>query len=129
MSEASVKIVLVGHCGPDSYALKNAVRRAVTTAEVVMVSSDRELGLHTDAALLLVNRALDGEFSAETGIDLIRSLNAGGVRAPTMLVSNFEEAQNEAVAAGALAGFGKREMGSETTAMKIRNAATTGQKR
>ena len=39
-----------------------------------------------------------------------------------MLVSNYPDAQAEAIAAGALPGFGKRELGSERVTKLLREA-------
>ena len=65
-----------------------------------MVNSDAELKeLGGDNILLLVNRALDGDFKASDGIELIRSVHAaGGPKA--MLISNYAAAQAAAAAAG-----------------------------
>lgn len=67
--------------------------------------------------LLLVNRVLDGSFEDESGIGLIGRVKRSR---STMLVSNYADAQDKAVAAGALPGFGKSEVGSEETASRIR---------
>jgi hypothetical protein len=40
----------------------------------------------------------------------------------TMLVSNYPEAQQEALAAGALPGFGKRELSTPRVTQLLRNA-------
>ena len=58
----------------------------------------------------------DGE-----GYELIRALKASHPNVRTMLVSNYADAQAAAVAAGALEGFGKSEIGSSK--MKERLAA------
>jgi len=114
-------VLLVGHCGPDAYALKSAVRRALGAAEVVMVNDDGALhGAMVGAGLLLVNRALDGEFPDPTGVELIARFAPSGV--PIMLISNFAESQAAAVAAGARPGFGKKDMNSEKAAALIRGA-------
>jgi hypothetical protein len=103
-------ILLVGHCGPDSWALKTAVSRIVPGSEVVLVNDDRALEKKLPGStLVLVNRVLDGSFTASSGIELIGRLSAqAGPRC--MLISNFPDAQAEAVLAGAVHGFGKAEM-------------------
>ena len=62
--------------------------------------------------LLLVNRVLDYGFEYEEGVALIARLRQSHPNIRTMLVSNYAEAQQAAVAAGALPGFGKREIGT-----------------
>src|SRR6267142_2034982 len=96
------RIVLVGHCGPDSYALRSAVSRMAPGAAVVFAGDDAALEKELSGAdLLLVNRMLDGDYALASGVDLIRSLAAQKDRRPAlMLVSNFAESQAEAEAAG-----------------------------
>ena len=107
------KIALVGHCGPDSWMLKQVAGSAAPGAKVIMVHSDAELAREGDSqTLLLVNRALDGEFSAPDGIELIRAVKARGGPA-AMLISNYPDAQAAAVQAGALPGFGKSKARAE----------------
>lgn len=104
-------VLLVGHCGPDAWALKSAVQSALPDADVRQVDDESSL---TDmlgaASLLLVNRVLDGVFTAEGGIELIRSLAGTGDPPKMMLVSNYEDAQADAQAAGAHPGFGKTQL-------------------
>jgi hypothetical protein len=103
-------ILLVGHCGPDSWALKTAVSRLVPGADVQLVNDEQALATRLPAAdLVLVNRMLDGGFTAESGVELIGRL-APGAGARFMLISNFPESQAAAVRAGASPGFGKAEM-------------------
>jgi hypothetical protein len=125
MSERQARIVLVGHCGPDAYMLLSAVQRAVPGARVEMVSDEAALERERGADLLLINRVLDGDFDTESGTELIVRLagrrGADG-RPVLMLVSNFEEAQEEAVEAGAVRGFGKKEAYSDASARRLREA-------
>jgi hypothetical protein len=76
------------------------------------------------ADLLLVNRALDGDFAEPDGIALIRRLAASreGPAPALMLISNYPEAQAQAVAAGAVAGFGKKELNTPRAAGCLRAA-------
>ena len=93
------KIVLVGHCGPDSYALRSAVRTAAPETEIVSADDDAALEkARPEGILFLVNRVLDGGFVDEGGIELAGKLAAAGKR--VMLVSNFADAQAEAERAG-----------------------------
>jgi two-component system chemotaxis response regulator CheY len=61
--------------------------------------------------LVLVNRILDAD--GFSGLEVIGQLKADDDlrRVPVMLVSNYEEAQQDAVARGALPGFGKSSLG------------------
>ncbi len=70
-----------------------------------------------DYDLVLVNRIFDR--GGEEGLKLIARLHssetAGERRPPVMLVSNFADAQEQAVKAGAVKGFGKAVLESEGT--------------
>ncbi len=91
-----------------------AVTSAVRGTHVVMIDDDNELQLLLKgggADLLLFNRQLDYGFEDELGCDLIRKLRLQYPNVKMMLVSNYPDAQAEALAAGALPGFGKREIG------------------
>ena len=122
MSKVSYTVVLVGHCGPDSWALKSAVGSAIPGAKIESANRQRELEeVVARADLLLVNRQLDGAFDVDTGAELIRAVRASqGPKA--MLISNYPEAQAEAEAAGALPGFGKTEMYAAETKRRLRAA-------
>ena len=125
MSDGKKKIVLVGHCGPDSYALRSAVSSAAPGVEVAFANDDSELAkVEAAASLLLVNRVLDGDFADESGMALISRLAAKGAK--VMLVSNFPEAHVEAEKAGALPGFGKKTMYAAETKVRLERALAGG---
>jgi len=123
---ATKKVVLVGHCGPDSSYLRIAVSGAAKQSQVQVLMADDQSELNKLLAdgvdLLLLNRQLDWGFEAETGVELMQSLRAKFPNVKMMLVSNYPEAQAEAVAAGALPGFGKREIGTPRVKELIREA-------
>ena len=109
-------VVLVGHCGPDMFMLKTAVGRALPEATIVSVNDVDALGEYrTPDSLLLVNRELDGRFPSQNGIDLISEIAQQTHVAATMLISDLEDAQSEAVAAGAKPGFGKSQLYDKST--------------
>jgi two-component system, chemotaxis family, chemotaxis protein CheY len=124
----SKKIALVGHCGPDSSYLRMTVAKAGRDFQVVSADDDAELKqqLEDGVDLLLLNRELDYGFDEREGVALIRRLRAAYPNVKTMLVSNYPDAQQAAVQAGALPGFGKRELGSPRVPELIR-AALEGQ--
>ena len=106
------EILLVGHCGPDAYMLRSFARTAVPGATVTMVNDAQTLDSHLGGTcLLLVNRVLDGDFESTDGIGLIRAQARRDPPPAMMLVSNYPEAQEEAVKAGARPGFGKSQLG------------------
>ncbi len=110
---AGKKILSIGQCFADHGALRRTFQKYFG-AEVVGADDGAE-ALHLlqnePFALVLVNRVLDGD--GASGMDVLRQLKAdakaGAV--PVMLVSNYEDAQQQAVAAGAVRGFGKAALG------------------
>jgi len=108
------KIALIGHCGPDSSYLRAVIHRAAKDATILMADSDEELHqvVQQDVDLLLFNRELGYGFSDPAGVSCIARLRAANHKAKMMLISNYPEAQEAAVNAGAMPGFGKREIGT-----------------
>lgn len=120
-----VRVALVGHCGPDQWALRSAVSSALPGAEFVSINDEGSLrsGLH-EFDLALVNRVLDGRFEGDSGIGLIGRFSGQPTTRPAMLlISNFPDAQREAEAAGASPGFGKSNANTDTARQRLRQAA------
>lgn len=117
------KVVLVGHCGPDSAYLKMTVRGAGKEIEVLSADSQEDLDavLEKTPDLLLLNRELGYGFADGMGVDMIGRLKKSHPEIKTMLVSNYPEAQAAATAAGGVPGFGKRELGTPRVAELLRN--------
>ena len=117
------RVALVGHCGPDSFALRTFIGSALpgSTIEFVNEQTDTETRL-ADFDALLVNRVLDGSFKTESGIELIRALATLDNAPSLMLISNFADAQAEAEAAGATKGFGKSELNTDPARSALRAA-------
>jgi two-component system, chemotaxis family, chemotaxis protein CheY len=118
------KVALVGHCGPDSSFLRMAVSSADRSVQVVMADDASELNqlLEQGIDLLLLNREMPYGFEDAEGVGLIRKLRTKHPSIKMMLVSNYPDAQAAAVAAGAVPGFGKREIGTSRVAQVIREA-------
>jgi DNA-binding NarL/FixJ family response regulator len=118
------KVVLVGHCGADGSYLRLAVNKAVKGASVLLAYDEASLKKLIDAGpdLILLNRQLDYGFPEDEGVGLIKRLRASHPALKMMLVSNYEDAQEAAVQAGALPGFGKRELGTPRVTQLLRAA-------
>lgn len=119
---AAARVLSVGQCGFDQAQLERWIARdlgARTTSVDTPSETFEELRLG-GIALVLVNRVLD--FDGSSGAELIREIKAEPQFAdlPVMLVSNFESAQHEAVALGALPGFGKAQVGLKSVSERIR---------
>jgi two-component system chemotaxis response regulator CheY len=121
------KVVLVGHCGPDSSYLRITVAKASPGVQVLSADDDASLGrvLGDGIDLLLLNRQLDYGFDECDGVGLLKRLRKIYPELKAMVVSNYPETQAAAVAEGALPGFGKRELGTPRVAELIRDAIET----
>ncbi len=126
---AGVKhVVLVGHCGADCWMLSRTAADALPGVRVVGANDSRTLAeLATPDSLLLVNRVLEGAFVTDSGVELIKLLSQGDKPPRMMLISDYTDAQAEAVAAGASRGFGKSQAHTRQAAELIREAAGTAQ--
>ena len=119
MSQQTV-IVLVGHCTPDQFMLKSAIRRAVGEAEVRIANSDKALAeALAGSHVAMVNRVLDGSFSTGSGLELVRAIAASDGGPAAMLVSNYADAQAESESAGGVPGFGKTDLNSDLFAERL----------
>jgi response regulator RpfG family c-di-GMP phosphodiesterase len=117
-------VISVGQCGYDNSRIRSLIRSIDSTVEIKETDSHQEtmevLTSLGEAALVLVNRVFDMDGSS--GMDLISQLKSkesefAGI--PVMLVSNYEKSQAEAIANGAIPGFGKSELQSVETRQKM----------
>ena len=115
-------VVLVGHCGIDGPRLERELAQGLSEARVVRVNSETDLRrcLEDGADLLLINRQPVG-FERQ-GLDLVREVCRDRPDAKVMLVSDYSDAQQEAVSSGALRGFGKSTMGRGTVVGLVKKA-------
>ena len=115
------RVLSVGQCVPD----QNAIARMLAGrygAEVLKADkADDALAALRSAPidLVLVNRKLDCDYT--DGLDIIRQIKADATltHIPCMLVSNYTEHQDTAVAAGAQRGFGKAELDHPQTQERL----------
>jgi CheY-like chemotaxis protein len=120
------RVLSVGQCGFDGPQIERLFQQE-HAARVESVDSGEEAAERLKDGqydLVLVNRRLDSDGSS--GIALLAQLHAQSPEVPVMLVSDRTDAQDEAVARGALPGFGKSELRTPETAEKIRVALGRG---
>jgi CheY-like chemotaxis protein len=116
------RVLSVGQCMADHGGISWALRQAFA-ADVKAVATQAQaldmLGKET-FALVLVNRVFDAD--GDEGMDLIRRLKGDEAlrTTPVMLVSNYADAQQQAVEAGAEAGFGKSSVGRPEMLERLR---------
>jgi CheY-like chemotaxis protein len=111
------QILDVGNCGFDHENLQSMLARhfdARLTQAHGDVDALRLLSEHT-FDLVLVNRKFDRD--GGDGIELIRAIagNPDLPSTPVMLLSNYPQYQQQALAAGAVMGFGKAQLDAPET--------------
>ena len=111
----------IGNCGPDHYAIKQML---VDHFDVQVVRADQwndaaRLLASEQVDLILINRKLDIDYS--DGMDVLKSLKSSESfqHIPVMLITNYPEHQQTAVEAGGVYGFGKLELNSPETHVRL----------
>lgn len=115
------RVLDVGQCGPDHATIRNYLT-ANFDCEVVQTHGLADTLNELKAGeyhLVLVNRKLDANYS--DGIEILRAIKADRETAdvPVMIVTNYPEHQDAAIAAGAHRGFGKLEYDRPETREKL----------
>ncbi len=124
----STRVLSVGQCSFDHGSITRTLEHAfdvrVQGADARADALEALRGEPFD--LVLVNRILDRDGSS--GLELIRAMKADPELAevPVMLVSNYGDAQADAVAIGALRGFGKVELRDAATRDRIAEVLNPG---
>ncbi len=121
MSSTPDRVLDVGQCNPDHSTISRLlsdhfdvkVDRAATVGEALAMMHRQNY------RLVLVNRLIDEDGS--DGMELIRNAAADERlrKMPVMLVSNYDDAQNQAIEAGGLRGFGKSQIGNRETIARL----------
>jgi two-component system, chemotaxis family, chemotaxis protein CheY len=116
------KVLSVGQCGADHWSLSKTLQMHFEVEIEQADSAPETLSLLQDGHfdLVLINRVLDGDGSS--GVELVKRIKADASlqRVAVMLVSNYDDYQRQAVAAGALPGFGKAALGQPTMLGRVR---------
>ncbi len=111
------RVIDVGNCGFDHGSLSGLLQQhfqmlCVSVADGTELERELKQG---DVTLVIVNRVFDRD--GGDGMALIEQLKQQLATAalPVMLLSNYPDAQEKAVALGALPGFGKSSLRSKAT--------------
>jgi two-component system, chemotaxis family, chemotaxis protein CheY len=115
------RVLDIGQCPPDHAAIRRLLENRFG-AEVVQTHGpdDTLAQLRSGGVdLVLINRKLDADDT--DGLEIIRRMKSDPRLAavPVMLVSNYAEHQQTAVAAGAIEGFGKAQLDAPATHEKL----------
>jgi CheY-like chemotaxis protein len=115
------QVLDVGSCAPDHAALRRLIESSFDAAVVQAHGPEDALAelRRRSFALVLVNRKLDRD--DRDGVEVIRQIKSDPelMPVPVMLITNYAEYQDLAVAAGAVRGFGKAEIGEERTLAEL----------
>jgi two-component system chemotaxis response regulator CheY len=107
------RVLSVGQCYADQSAIARTLQKHFQAEVEAAATADEALTAARQQPfdLVLVNRVLDADGSS--GLDVVAQIKSDEQlkQLPIMLVSNYEEAQREAVGQGALPGFGKAALG------------------
>ncbi|MFN0053349.1 MAG: two-component system response regulator [Planctomycetales bacterium] len=115
------QVLDVGQCRPDHAAIRRLLESRfacrVTQADHLEGALRQLRGTAFD--LVLINRLLDGDGS--DGLEVLRAIKADPALASVsvMLVTNYPEYQEQAVADGALPGFGKAALNAPETIQRL----------
>jgi CheY-like chemotaxis protein len=107
----------VGNCDPDHSAIKKMLtgRYDVLVLRAQQLSDARSIALQQKVDLILINRKLDIDYS--DGVEVLRQLKQDPMtkNTPMMIITNYSEHQQAAVADGAEYGFGKLQYAEAST--------------
>ena len=118
----SKRVLDVGNCGPDLAAISNFLTSNFDcTVDQAHGAEDTLAKLQANQYdLVTINRKLDQDYS--DGIEILKAIKAdaelGSV--PVMLITNYPDHQDAAVALGAERGFGKLEYENPETVERLK---------
>ena len=117
LSIMSKHVLDVGNCSPDRASLSRFLKKhfEVEVHQADQVTDALKVLAKEAIDLILVNRKLDIDYS--DGLDVIRQIKSNPTYAaiPTMLITNYDEHQEAAMAIGAERGFGKLQYNEPST--------------
>ncbi|MCH7527413.1 MAG: hypothetical protein IID39_08255 [Planctomycetes bacterium] len=117
MSNRQPRVLDVGNCDPDHASLRQLLIHnfEVDVDRVMFVNEALEALAGTGYTMVFVNRLIFADSSE--GLTLIKQMRADDTMrdTPVMMISNYADAQDRAVAAGAVRGFGKADLTDAAT--------------
>ena len=116
------RVLDVGNCSMDHGSIRAVLERQYHAEVVQAHGPDDALELLRQGKfdLVLVNRKLDADYS--DGLEIIKTIKADAKLAsvPCMLITNYADHQDAAIAAGAERGFGKKELAAPETHARLK---------
>lgn len=120
-SRMSGRVLSIGQCGFDHGNISRFLGQefGVTVVAADDENDARDELQRSEFRLVLINRKLD--LDGSDGVALLKRLQRDDLlgATPAMLVSNYADAQQAAVAAGARPGFGKAEIGDPQVTARL----------
>ncbi len=116
----------VGQCDPDHSSIRRMVESCGGKVTRTHGMDDTLDALRKDPfALVLINRKLDADYS--DGMEILKRIKSDDnlKKTPVMIVTNYPEHQQTAVAAGAELGFGKAELSRPETVERVKRFLAT----
>jgi DNA-binding NtrC family response regulator len=115
-------VLSVGQCGFDDSRLSSLVRDTLGASMDRAHNADdaRRKLAEKKYDLVLLNRIFDGD--GQSGIAFVTEIRRQDNPPPVILVSDYGDAQQAAVANGAMPGFGKSSLSSPQTAACLKKA-------
>ena len=114
-------VLSIGQCRPDQAAISHYLTShfGATVLTADLPTDAYQLLKSKTFDLVLINRKLDADSS--DGMEILQQILGDKATAtlPVMLVSNFAEWQEKAVAMGATYGFGKAELNRPETKLRL----------
>ncbi len=113
--QQQIRLLDVGQCGIDGPRMMKLFQNKLSAVvdEADDLAETRKKLSDSAYDLILVNRVLASNGSS--GLDLIDALLKSNSEAKVMLVSDLPEAQEQAMAKGAIRGFGKSKLADPAT--------------
>lgn len=115
------RVLDVGNCVPDHTAIRTMLESSFG-AELVRVHGPEDALEELRKGgfdLVVINRKLDRDYS--DGMDILKAIKADDQLSatPVMIITNYPEYEEAAVAAGAELGFGKNALYDEQTQARL----------
>ena len=117
----SKNVLDVGNCGPDHATLQRFLEQHfdVIVHQADQLEDTLALLARQPIDLILVNRKLDIDYSDGTAVVAAIKQDKRFRTIPAMLITNYEEHQQAAMALGAELGFGKLQLQDPATRAKL----------
>ncbi len=110
------RVLDIGNCQHDHGLIATMLKKHFSVEVLQAHSADEALKtLRSEKCdLVLVNRTLDADMQMGYRYELVKQDNELSA-IPIMLISNYEQYQDQAMAAGAAPGFGKKQLNDPRT--------------